>query len=257
MTLQAVNELTARALEVPEEAESSLAEDVSGEGQGFVRLLVFTKPRGWSFRSWSSQACSEAHIECRHESRWHTIGPPGSSGSRSAICRRSAAYSSKQNWRSATACRATSCLICGHERAKRKLVLSAGLPKQLAHDSALKMIIDGFGIDPDILKPESEVSSTDVSLDGGIVSITVVSGKAVPLSAMRRDAVAWQDLNDNIEHIQGRWKARLLRRDEYVQWPAVLSPSLTEPAIGWRDELSFHGRRAGFRNGATDRHPGT
>ena len=43
---------------------------------------------------------------------------------------------------------------------------------------------------------------------------------------MRRDAVAWQDLNDNIEHIQGRWKARLLRRDEYVQWPAVLSPSL-------------------------------
>ena len=40
-------------------------------------------------------------------------------------------------------------------RAKRKLVLSAGLPKQLGHHSALKMIIDGFGIDPDILKPES------------------------------------------------------------------------------------------------------
>ena len=227
MTLHSlVNELTARALEVPEEAESSLAEDVSGEGQGFVRLLSIHKAKGLEFPIVVLAGLQRgAHrvpsrVAVAHD--WSSgivgikVGDLQTIGGVFVEAKLAERQRAEQR----------RVLYVAMTRAKRKLVLSAGLPKQLAHDSALKMIIDGFGINPDILKPESEVSSTDVSLDGGIVSITVVSGKAVPLSAMRRDAVAWQDLNDNIEHIQGRWKARLLRREEYVQWPAVLSPSL-------------------------------
>lgn len=241
MTLQGlVDELTTRALDVSIEAESSLAEEVPGEGEGFVRLLSIHKAKGLEFpivilaglqrgahrtpsrimvgHDWSSgivglkvgdlQTMEGIFVEAKLAERQHA--------------------------------ERIRLLYVAMTRAKRKLVLSAGIPRHLAPDSFLKMIVDGFGVDPAVLQLDSAPAerSVDLSIDGpddGRVFLTIKSGKAVPMSVKGHSAVAWHDLHDDATNVHALWERRIRRRDEIIRQATILTPSLLrrQKSFGW------------------------
>ncbi len=135
-----VAELTIRALDVPEEAESSLAEDLNGDGQGFVRLLSIHKAKGLEFPVVILAGLQRganripSRVQVHHD--WSTgivgikVGELQTLGGIYVSAKLAERQRDEQS----------RVLYVAMTRAKRKLILSAGIPKQVAPDSFLAMV---------------------------------------------------------------------------------------------------------------------
>ena len=219
-----VGELTRRALDVPDEAESSLAEDIDGEGQGFVRLLSIHKAKGLEFpvvilaglQRGTNRMSSR--IMVHHD--WSTgivgikVGELQTLGGVYVTAKLDERRQAEQS----------RVLYVAMTRAKRRLILSAGMPKHVAQDSFLAMVAQGFGIDLDSLGADAR--TTSLPIGSGAIVVKVIPGKTVPLHANRRERQEWQDLkHDDVAVVRARWDERFKRQEEVSQRPPFLSPT--------------------------------
>ncbi|HTK88109.1 MAG TPA: 3'-5' exonuclease, partial [Nitrospiraceae bacterium] len=224
-----VCELTTRALEVPDEAESSLAEDLNGDGQGFVRLLSIHKAKGLEFpivilaglQRGANQAASR--IMVHHD--WSS----GIVGIKVGDLQTAAAVYVAAKLEERRRAEQSRVLYVAMTRAKRRLILSAGMPKYVAQDSFLAMVAHGCGIDLTSLGDDAQ---TAIPIGSGTVSLNIMVGKTVPLQVNRRERAAWQDLDhDDVVAMRARWDERVRRQQEIRQWPPFLSPTLLKGTI--------------------------
>jgi ATP-dependent helicase/nuclease subunit A len=225
-----VAELTERALDVPDEAESSLAEDLDGEGQGFVRLLSIHKAKGLEFPVVILAGLQRgtnrvpSRIMVHHD--WSTgivgikVGELQTLGGVYVTAKLEERRRAEQ----------TRVLYVAMTRAKRRLILSAGIPKHITQDSFLAMVAQGFGIDLDSLG--ADALATSLPIGSAAVSLKVIPGKTVPLRANRRESAEWQDLkHDDVAVVRARWDERFRRQQELSRCPSLLSPTLLKSTI--------------------------
>ncbi|MGQ0810914.1 MAG: UvrD-helicase domain-containing protein [Nitrospiraceae bacterium] len=234
-----IDELMRRALDLPEETESSLAEDFDDkEETGFVRLLSIHKAKGLEFpvvvlaglQRGTNRVPSSILVQ--HDWSTEIVGIRLGDLETLGGVYVSAKLAERQR------AEASRVLYVAMTRAKRRLVLSAGIPQQLAPDSFLTMVLEGLGMTPEML--EREVGATTVPIEDGEVSVHVVSGKAVPLQTSGRQEAAWHDAADDITSFRTRWTDRLHRREEALHQPLFLSPSLLKAKM---DEPTARERR--------------
>jgi ATP-dependent helicase/nuclease subunit A len=238
-------ELTSHALDVSEEAESTLAEDLNGDGQGFVRLLSIHKAKGLEFPMVILAGLQRganripSRVQVHHD--WSTGIVGIKVGDRQTLggIYVSAKLAERQRAEQSRV------LYVAMTRAKRRLILSAGIPKQVAQDSFLAMVAQGFALDLDNLS--HHVEAGDMSVESAAIRLDVISGKAVPLDAHTREGEAWRDLDEDVPAVRTRWVERLRRKEELSRWPPFLSPTFmkaTEP----RDEAARRSKGRGPRS---------
>jgi ATP-dependent helicase/nuclease subunit A len=239
-----VAELTKRLVDLPDETESSLAEDLDGQGQpGFVRLLSIHKAKGLEFpvvilaglQRGTNRNASRVMIQ--HD--WSTdivgirVGDMQTLEGVYVGDKLAARQRAEQS----------RVLYVAMTRAKRRLILSAGLTKQVAADSFLSMVADGLGLEIDALG-----RAADVPIAGGAVRVRVLPGKAVPLRLSGREAFRWQDAEEDASAVDAQWKERTRRCEAIHQRPAFLTPSLLKAQA---EEREFD-RRRGTAGSASD-----
>jgi ATP-dependent helicase/nuclease subunit A len=228
-------ELTRRLMDLPEETESSLAEDFEVQEQsGFVRLLSIHKAKGLEFPVVVLAGLQRGTN--RHDSRvmvqhdWST----GVVGLRVGdlqtlegvyVGNKSAARQRSEQSR---------VLYVAMTRAKRRLVLSAGLSKQVAGDSFLAMLAEGLGLEIEALK-----SASSVPMANGEIPVRVLSGKSVPMRLGGRVGSEWRDMDEDTAGLDRRWTERRRRSEELYRRPAFLTPSFMKAQA---QEGAFRGR---------------
>ncbi|WP_447977300.1 UvrD-helicase domain-containing protein [Candidatus Nitrospira bockiana] len=245
-----VAELTKRVLDPPDETESSLAEDLNDHGHpGYVRLLSIHKAKGLEFpvvvlaglQRGTNRSTSPVLVQ--HD--WSTgiagirVGDLQTLGSvylGDKLARRQEAEQSRV-------------LYVAMTRAKRRLILSAGIPKQPAAESFLSMVAHGLGVEPDALGREAKTSTLPV--EGGAIRLDVVSGRAVPLHMARRHGIEWRDAEDDGVRLKARWEERLRRRAAVTAHPLFMSPTLLKRGLVEEDETPWR-RRGRITNAGSD-----
>jgi ATP-dependent helicase/nuclease subunit A len=224
-----VCELTTRALEVPDEAESSLAEDLNGDGQGFVRLLSIHKAKGLEFPVVIVAGLQRSANRVPSRIMVHHDWSSGIVGIKVGDLQTVGAVYVSAKLEERRRAEQSRVLYVAMTRAKRRLILSAGMSKQAAQDSFLAMVAHGFGID---LKSLGDDGQTTIPIGSGTISLNIIVGKTVPLQANRREGAEWQDLDhDDVVAMRARWDERIRRQQEIRQCPPFLSPTLLKGTI--------------------------
>ena len=220
-----VEELTERAISLPEETESSLTEELSDESeqQGAVRLLSIHKAKGLEFpvvilaglhRGTDRR---EPRILVQHD--WSSgvlglrLGDLQTFGGlyvSSKLAQRQRAEQSR-------------ILYVAMTRAKRRLILSAGLPKKPAGDSFLSLITERLALDIEALGADAEARVIPVG--EGQMHVHLLEGPSVPRQGQRQRAQCWAESHDDVSRVENRWDKRLQRRDEAIQRPLFVSPT--------------------------------
>lgn len=218
-----VGELTKRALDPPDEAESSLAEDTDGQ-DGYVRLLSIHKAKGLEFPVVILTGLQRGTNRMPSPIMVHHDWSTGIVGMRVGHLRTLGGVYLEDKLAERQRAEQSRVLYVAMTRAKRRLVLSAGMPKQPAGDSFLSMIADGLGMDPDALGREA--GTVSVPIDGADVQVEVVTGKTVPLQVVQQHGIEWREVDDDVSSWQARWAERKRRRDEVTGHPAFISPTL-------------------------------
>jgi ATP-dependent helicase/nuclease subunit A len=224
-----VCELTTRALEVPDEAESSLAEDLNGDGQGFVRLLSIHKAKGLEFPVVIVAGLQRSANHVPSRIMVHHDWSSGIVGIKVGDLQTVGAVYVSAKLEERRRAEQSRVLYVAMTRAKRRLILSAGMSKQAAQDSFLAMVAHGFGID---LKSLGDDGQTTIPIGSGTISLNIIVGKTVPLQANRREGAEWQDLDhDDVVAMRARWDERIRHQQEIRQCPPFLSPTLLKGTI--------------------------
>ncbi|MBD0305113.1 MAG: UvrD-helicase domain-containing protein [Nitrospiraceae bacterium] len=238
-----VAELTGRVNDPPDESESSLLEDTTdGNEQGAVRLLSIHKAKGLEFpvvivaglhRGTDRQ---EPRAMVQHDwssgvlgvrlGDWQTVGGMYVG----------AKLAERQRYESSRV------LYVAMTRAKRRLILSAGLPARVASDSFLACVAEKVGFDVKTSTQEGEASLPFG--DGVTLRVSVVS---MPARRRRREAETWHEIDDDFTALQARWHERDRRREEGLQSPLFTNPSALKKAA---DERTWgeSGESAGLRS---------
>jgi ATP-dependent helicase/nuclease subunit A len=237
-------ELTRRLMDLPEETESSLAEDFEVQEQsGFVRLLSIHKAKGLEFpvvilaglqRGTNRHA---SRVMVQHD--WSTGVVGLRVGDLQTLEGVYVGDKSAQRQRSEQ----SRVLYVAMTRAKRRLILSAGLSKQVAGDSFLSMLAEGLGLELEALK-----SASSVPMAGGEIRVRVLPGKSVPMRLGGRVGSEWCDVEEDTAGLDRRWNERRRRWDDLCRRPAFLTPSLMKAQA---QEGAFR-RRPGKPGGASD-----
>ena len=218
-----VGELTTRALDVPDEAESSLAENLTDE-QGSVRLLSIHKAKGLEFPVVVLAGLQRGTNRVSSRIMVHHDWSSGIVGIRAGELQTPGGVYVAAKLEERRRAEQTRLLYVAMTRAKRRLILSAGIPKQVAQDSFLAMVAQGFGLD--LARVGAEDQTIRLPIASGTVSFTVAPGKTVPLHADKRDGVEWQDLDhDDVASVRTRWDERFRRQQEIRQCPPFLTPT--------------------------------
>ena len=235
-----VSELTTRAMDVPDEAESSLAEDLNGDGQGFVRLLSIHKAKGLEFpvvilaglQRGTNRVPSRTmvHHDWSSEIVGIKVGELQTLGGIYVTAKLEERRRAEQS----------RVLYVAMTRAKRRLILSAGVPKHVAQDSFLAMVAQGFGLDLERLGAEGH--ATILPIASGAISLNVISGKAMPLQANRREGAEWQDCDHDVVAVRTRWDERFRCQQEVWRSPPSLSPSLLKGTMSSAPTVPRSGR---------------
>lgn len=218
-----VGELTTRALDVPDEAESSLAEDLNGDGQGFVRLLSIHKAKGLEFPVVILAGLQRGTNRVPPRSLVHHDWSTGIVGIKVGNLQTLGGIYVTAKLDERRRAEQSRVLYVAMTRAKRRLILSAGIPKRVAPDSFLAMVAEGFAIDLDGLK---EANAGSMPIEHEAICVKIVPGKTVPLQVNRSGQVQWQDFNDDVSAMHARWDERLRRKEESARCPPLLSPTL-------------------------------
>ncbi|MDQ6733076.1 MAG: PD-(D/E)XK nuclease family protein, partial [Nitrospirota bacterium] len=216
-------------LEVPDEAESSLAEDLNGDGQGFVRLLSIHKAKGLEFPIVILAGLQRGANRVPSRIMVHHDWSSGIVGIKVGDLQTAGAMYVAAKLEERRRAEQSRVLYVAMTRAKRRLILSAGMPKHVAQDSFLAMVAHGFGID---LKSLGDDGQTTIPIGSGTISLNIIVGKTVPLQANRREGAEWQDLDhDDVVAVRAGWDERVRRQQEIRQCPPFLSPTLLKGTI--------------------------
>jgi ATP-dependent helicase/nuclease subunit A len=225
LTLRSLaGELTRRALDVPDEAESSLAEDLDGDEQGFVRLLSIHKAKGLEFPVVILAGLQRGTNRVPSRIMVHHDWSTGIVGIKVGELQALGAVYVTAKLEERQRAEQSRVLYVAMTRAKRRLVLSAGIPKHIAQDSFLAMVAQGFGIDLDNLGADTK--TTRLSIGSGTIVLKLIQGKTVPFHANRRERAEWQDLkHDDVAVVRARWDERFRRQEKVLERPPILSPT--------------------------------
>ena len=245
LTLQGlVAELTGRVLDPPDETESPLAEEGMEEHeQGAVRLLSIHKAKGLEFPMvvlaglHRGTARQEPRVRIQHD--WST----GIAGVRAGELQTVGGIflgSKLERRRKAEQARI---LYVGMTRAKRRLVLSAGLPANLANDGFLSQLAGAMGLGL------SELDTTVVRLGETEVPVRVVPGGDAPPRPLASDA-PWRQIAGDPGRMLPRWSERASRWQAAGRTPLFTTPTALKEAEGDPRGQEWEGRRAAGRDRA-------
>ena len=225
-----VGELTKRALDVPDEAESSLAEDLDGEGQGFVRLLSIHKAKGLEFPVVILAGLQRGTNRLSSRVMVHHDWSTGIVGVKVGELQTVGGVYVAAKLEERRRAEQSRLLYVAMTRAKRRLILSAGLPKQVAQDSFLAMVAEGFGIDLDSLG--ADALTTSLPIGSSALALHVIPGKTVPLHANRHERAEWRDVKqDDVAGVRTRWDERFRRQQETLRCPTFLNQTLLKSTM--------------------------
>ena len=237
-----VAELTSRVSETPDETEGSLAEDSaegSDQGQGMVRLLSIHKAKGLEFpvvvlaglhRGTDRR---EPRVFVQHD--WSTgilgvrVGDVQTVGGVFV----GAKLAERQRYEQSRV------LYVGMTRAKRRLILSAGLPKSIPPDSFLAQVARGCALDLDELGDQTD--GTRIPLGEGEIFLQVVQGSPAQRESIGKHAPVWSQADDDVSELLTRWGERTRRKQEAVSSPVFTSPTALQQRMN--EPVPFHGSR--------------
>jgi len=219
-----VAELTRRVSETPDEAESSLTEDAAeGSDQGAVRLLSIHKAKGLEFPVVVLAGLhrgtdrGEPRVFVQHD--WSTgilgvrVGDTQTVGGVFVGAKLAERQRHEQG----------RVLYVGMTRAKRRLILSAGLPKTISPDSFLVQVARGVALDFDALKDHT--GGTAIPLEDGEIFLQVVQGRPAHGELTHKHVPVWSQADDDISQLLARWAERARRMQEAASSPAFTSPT--------------------------------
>lgn len=235
-----VAELTRRVSETPDETEGSLTEDsTDGSDQGAVRLLSIHKAKGLEFpvvvlaglhRGTDRR---EPRVFVQHD--WSTgivgvrVGDVQTVGGVFVGAKLAERQRHEQG----------RVLYVGMTRAKRRLILSAGLPKTIPPDSFLVQVARGLALDLDALGDRTDGAA--IPLEDGEMFLQVVQGSPAQRAITRKHDNVWSQADDDISELLARWVERTRRKQEAASSLAFTSPTaLTQRVKG---TLPFLGSR--------------
>jgi ATP-dependent helicase/nuclease subunit A len=118
-------------------------------------------------------------------------------------------------------------------RAKRRLVLSAGLPKKIPSDSFLSSVTKG--IEEETLANDGEFM---LPFGSATIPLCVVSPRAAP-RRYRHEAGAWREADDSIADLTRRWDSRTRRHEEASTHGVFTNPTALKRADvpEWADDV--------------------
>jgi ATP-dependent helicase/nuclease subunit A len=114
-------------------------------------------------------------------------------------------------------------LYVGMTRAKRRLILSAGLPKSIPSDSFLAQIARGLALDLDALGDRT--NGTTIPLVDGEIFLQVVQGSPAQRESAGKHAPVWSQADDDVSELLARWEERKRRKQEADSSPTFTSPT--------------------------------
>jgi ATP-dependent helicase/nuclease subunit A len=222
MTLRrTARELTSRILHPPDEAESPLAEEGDDEGEGAVRLLSIHKAKGLEYpmvilaglHRGSDRRSAESFV--LHDWASGLVGLRV--GGRQTL---GGLYvGAKLAWRQQAELRRV--LYVGMTRAKRRLVLSAGLATSRSADSFLGLLSGALG---ELAAEDGEIGERAVDLDGVALPVYLCEGREAPMTTSGRES-SWTDDPGDYAAERIRWAARDAACEAAKGTALVLSPT--------------------------------
>ncbi|MBI3603163.1 MAG: UvrD-helicase domain-containing protein [Nitrospirae bacterium] len=221
-----IAELTSRALEPPDETESPLAEDglEDREQQGAVRLLSIHKAKGLEFPMVILAGIHrgtdrrESRILVQHD--WST----GVVGMRVGELQTAGGVYVGHKLAQRQRAEQARVLYVAMTRAKRRLVLSAGLPaKSRGGESFLSRVAEAMDFDL------AAIETSTIRLGEAEVPIQVVPGRDV---APRTGATEprWREAEGDLGACLPRWSERVERWQAAKQTRLFMSPTALEEA---------------------------
>ncbi|MBM4121162.1 MAG: hypothetical protein FJ249_01020 [Nitrospira sp.] len=227
LTLQGlIAELTSRVFEPPDEAESPLAEEglEDREQQGAVRLLSIHKAKGLEFPMVILAGLHrgadrrESRILIQHD--WSTGIVGVRAGDLQTIGGVYVGHKLAQRQRAEQA----RVLYVAMTRAKRRLVLSAGLPTtSKGGDSFLSHIADAMDLDL------SSIETATIRLGETAVPIRVIPGRDVAPRLGVAEPL-WRETDGELAGLLPRWSERTARRQAARQTRLFTSPTALQGA---------------------------
>jgi ATP-dependent helicase/nuclease subunit A len=239
-------ELTRRITEVPQEAEMAMAEEEHpGEPHaGFMRLLSMHKAKGLEFPVVILAGLHRVPIRQNDTISVHHDWSTGTTGVRAGgFCTSGGLYTSaklaERRW-----AEQSRLLYVGMTRAKRKLVLSAGLPATLQSDSFLSCIASRLDLDlrqGDALEPDQELKCGEEK-----VPLSVRKEDGNPGQQVAGRLMEWRTIEDLDGTLEATWAGRRRRWIDLSSRPLFLTPTTLQ-------DRHDHGFSLGDANQAADR----
>jgi ATP-dependent helicase/nuclease subunit A len=239
-------ELTRRITEVPQETEMSMAEEEhpSEPHAGFMRLLSMHKAKGLEFPVVILAGLHRVPIRQNETVSVHHDWSTGITGVRAgAFCTSGGLYTTaklaERRW-----AEQSRLLYVGMTRAKRKLVLSAGLPATLQADCFLSSIANRLDLDLrqwESLAPDQELNCGEEKIYLSVRKENENSGQQV---AGRLPE--WRTVDELDGTLEATWAGRRRRWAELSSRPMFLTATMFQDHEG-------HGLSVGRRSKAADR----
>ncbi|HET6675513.1 MAG TPA: UvrD-helicase domain-containing protein [Nitrospiraceae bacterium] len=225
MTFQRMtHEFTRRSVEVPEEAEMSMTEDDQNEDRaGIMRLLSMHKAKGLEFpvvilaglhRS-GNRRSETAFVQ--HD--WST----GIAGVRAGSFQTIGGLYTISKLAERRWAEQSRLLYVGMTRAKRKLVLSAGLCKHVQSDSFLGCIANRLELD--VQEVGSTACEQTIACGEAGIHLTVRLERQEPGAPAAAHPERWQTVEGPDEALAARWAERRRRWADLSSRPMFLSPT--------------------------------
>ncbi len=227
LTLQGlVAELTRRANETPDEAESSLLEDaMNGSEPGAVRLLSIHKAKGLEFPVVILAGLHRGTDRGEPRTAVHHDWSTGILGARLGDLRTVGGIYVGAKLAERRRYEQSRVLYVAMTRAKRRLILSAGLPKRIPSDSFLASV--ARGIDQEALANDGEFT---LPFGSATIPLCVVSPCATASRRHRHQADTWREAGDSVADLTARWGARARRHVEVSTHAMFTNPTALKRA---------------------------
>jgi ATP-dependent helicase/nuclease subunit A len=223
-----VREFTRRITEVPEEAEMSMTEDEpqNETHTGVMRLLSMHKAKGLEFPVVILAGLHRAPNRQSDMAFVHHDWSTGVAGVRAGSFQTvgglyTATKLAERRW-----AERSRLLYVGMTRAKRKLVLSAGLPRSLQPESFLGCIASRLDIDPQAKAPAE--TEREVSCGGETIHLSIRKEGQNQGRRTVREAEKWETLASLDHACDTRWAERRRRCAEHSSRRIFLTPTLLQ-----------------------------
>lgn len=241
-----VRELTRRITEVPQEAEMSMTEEEhqSEPHAGFMRLLSLHKAKGLEFPVVILAGLHRVPIRQNDTISVHHDWSTGIIGVRAGALSTSGGLYTTAKLAERRWAEQSRLLYVGMTRAKRKLVLSAGLPATPQADSFLSCIANRLDLDLrnwESLGPDQELRCGEEK-----IYLSVRKEDENPGRQVIGRLSEWTTIDELDGTLEAVWAERRRRWADFSSRPIFLTATTLQDRQG-------HGLSIGRRNGTADR----